>query len=80
MKMHSVTSTQISEIGHDPASNTLGIRFRQGGTLYHYANFSAEKFKEFKESKSHGTYLDQHIKGNSNHAFTKIIEKKEEDK
>ena len=73
--MHSVASSQISEIGHDPATNTLAVRFKHGGTLYHYENFSAEKFKEFHESKSHGAYLGQHIKGA--HNFKKIIEKKE---
>ena len=33
--MHGVTSSQIKEIGHDPKTNTLAVRFKHGGTLYH---------------------------------------------
>ncbi len=76
MHMHSVTSSQITEIGHDPATETMAVRFKHGGTLYHYAGVSAEKFKAFKESESMGSYLGKHIKGQ--HDFTKIIEKKEQ--
>lgn len=73
--MHGVTSSQIKEIGHDPKTNTLAVRFKHGGTLYHYAGVTAEKFKQFKESESLGSFLGKHIKGT--HEFTKIIEKKE---
>lgn len=39
--MHGVTSSQVKEIGHDPATNTLAVRFSHGGTLYHYASVDA---------------------------------------
>jgi len=73
--MHGVTSSQIKEIGHDPKTNTLAVRFNHGGTLYHYAGVDAEKFEKFKASESLGSFLGKHIKGT--HEFTKIIEKKE---
>lgn len=76
MQMHQVESSQISEIGHDASANILAVRFKHGGTLYHYENFTAEQFAEFKGSESVGAYLGQKIKGN--HPFKKIIEKKEE--
>lgn len=80
MQMHKVTSSQIAEIGHDPKTNTLAIRFhgrgKVPGGLYHYAGFDAKKFEQFKASESLGKYLGAHIKGK--HDFTKIIEKKEE--
>ena len=43
--MHGVTSSQLKEIGHDPATNTLAVRFKHGGTLYHYAGVDAKKFE-----------------------------------
>jgi nitrogen regulatory protein PII-like uncharacterized protein len=73
--LHKVSSSQISEIGHDPASNTLAVRSKHGGTLYHYKGVSAEKFEQFKTSESIGSFLGKNIKGH--HDFTKIIEKKE---
>lgn len=75
MQMFPVKSSQIKEIGHDPETNTLAVRFNTGG-LYHYAGVDIKKFAEFKGAKSVGSYLGQHIKGK--HDFTKIIEKKEE--
>ena len=74
--MHGVTSSQIKEIGHDPKTNTLAVRFKHGGTLYHYAGVDAKKFEEFKTSESMGSFLGQKIKGH--HEFTKIIEKKDD--
>ena len=73
--LHKVSSSQISEIGHDPASNTLAVRSKHGGTLYHYKGVSAEKLEQFKTSESIGSFLGKNIKGH--HDFTKIIEKKE---
>jgi len=73
--MHGVTSSQIKEIGHDAKTNTLAIRFKHGGTLYHYSGVDAKKFEEFKSSESLGAYLGNKIKGH--HDFTKINEKKE---
>ena len=75
MQMHGVKSSQIKEIGHDPKTNTLAVRFNHGGTLYHYAGVDAKKFEQFKSAESLGSYLGKHIKGH--HEFTKINEKKE---
>lgn len=65
--MDAVASSQIAEIGHDPASNTLAVRFKQDkfapkGSLYHYANFTAEDFQEFKSAKSIGRFHKAFIK------------------
>lgn len=78
INMHGVTSSQIKEIGHDAKTNTLAVRFRHGGTLYHYAGVDAKKFEEFKTADSLGAFLGKSIKGH--HDFTKIIEKKKEEK
>jgi hypothetical protein len=78
MNMQPVTSGQISEIGHDAAKNILAVRFRHGNTLYHYAGVDAEKFDQLRTAESVGAFLGKEIK--SKHSFTKIVEKKEEDK
>jgi hypothetical protein len=67
--LQDVASSQIHSIGHDPESNTLAVRFFRGfgrdqvpGSLYHYANVSAEDFKAFKTADSLGRHFGQHIK------------------
>jgi hypothetical protein len=74
MHMHRVTSSQIKEIGHDPATDTLAIRFNTG-VLYHYAGVNAKKFAEFHAAKSIGSHFGAHIRGQ--HDYQKIIETQE---
>lgn len=61
-----VTSSQIESIGHDSESNTLAIKFKgwggKDGSVYHYANFTAELFAAFKSAKSAGSYFKSVIK------------------
>ncbi|WP_213308261.1 KTSC domain-containing protein [Paraburkholderia sacchari] len=63
-----VESSQIHSIGHDPETNTLAIRFlaKRGGdepgSLYHYANFTAEDFEAFSNAESIGSHFGKHIK------------------
>lgn len=82
MIIHGVTSSQIKEVGHDAATNTLAIRFNgkgdQPGSLYHYAGVDAEAFQKFKSAESIGSYFGKNIK--AKFFYTKINEKKEEDK
>ena len=73
MKMQSVKSSQISEIGHDPATNTMAVRFNSGG-LYHYHGVTGEAFAALRSAKSIGSHLHQHIKGKFD--FKKIVEEK----
>jgi hypothetical protein len=76
-----VESSQIHSIGHDPATNTLAIRFlaKRGGdepgSLYHYANFTAEDFEAFSNAESIGSHFGQHIKVyDKKFPYTKIVE------
>lgn len=74
--MHPVDSSQIQSIGHDAASNTLAIRFRNkagAGGLYHYANFPAAEFEAFKGAESIGSHFGKFIKPETTkYPFTKI--------
>lgn len=89
MEMKHVKSSQIHSIGFDETTGTLGIRFwgskkpngdREAGTLYHYPNFTADKFKQFSESESKGKFFGSLIKGvkdaqgNPLHPHTKVKE------
>ena len=73
-----VESSQLHSIGHDPATNTLAIRFKgKGGPggLYHYPNFTAEQFSAFQAAESKGKFFGQSIRGNKKHPHSKITEK-----
>jgi len=64
-----VTSRMFSEIGHDAATSTLGLRFKKGGE-YHYHVFSAAKHQALMASESKGKHFRAHIL--DQHEFTRI--------
>lgn len=78
MKMHSVESSQISAIGHDPARNALRIQFKefktkQPGNIYEYGNFTADQFKAFLAAESKGKHFGTTIKKETaKHPFRKL--------
>jgi hypothetical protein len=61
-----VDSSQISGIGHDAASRTLAIQFKnKAGAktgLYHYANVTADMFVALREAPSIGSHFGKYIK------------------
>ena len=78
-----VTSSQLAAYGHDPSTNTLAIRFKghgdRPGSLYHYANVTAEQFEAFQAAESKGSHFIRTIKPNADKfPYTRINEKKEE--
>lgn len=62
-------SQQIAQHGYDAPSQTLAVKFHNGG-LYHYHGVSQEAADAFKAAKSKGKYLAAHIR--NAHKFTKI--------
>lgn len=64
--MTPVESSQLEAIGHDPDSNTLAIRFKsrgdRPGSLYHYQNFTAKDFEDFKAADSKGSHFIRNVK------------------
>lgn len=76
IELTNVSSSQLDSIGHDAETNTLAIQFKSKagpGSIYHYSNFTAEKFAEFKAAESIGKYFGAHIKNaEEEHPWVKI--------
>lgn len=77
--LKAVESSRIAEIGHNPETQTLAIRFKRGdgsnGALYHYGNFTAEDFATFDSAESLGTHFSHHIKKETEkHPYLRVAE------
>jgi KTSC domain len=55
-------SSVIASMQYDPAKQTLRVRF-VSGLEYDYCEVPANIFRELKQSKMKGVYLNQKIKG-----------------
>ena len=66
--MRKCKSSQVIEHGHCPATNTLRVVFKSGGT-YDYHGVDAEKYAALLKAESIGKHLGQSIK--PHHKFTK---------
>lgn len=65
-----VKSSQIAELGHDPETNRLAVRFQPKagfdvGSLYYYGNFTAENFEALSKADSIGSHFQNNIRPNS---------------
>lgn len=65
--MSPVVSSQIHSLGHDDATNTLAVRFKNRTTgeptsLYHYRNVPAEKYLALRNADSIGSHFGKNIK------------------
>lgn len=59
-------SSQIAGYDYDPATKTLTVEFKSGGT-YTYHDVPAEKFEAMQAAPSVGSYLHANIKGKHEH-------------
>lgn len=66
MELKPVKSSNIAEVGYDPATQTLGVRFTSGG-LYHYAGVTPEKHAELVGAESIGRHFLQNVRGKYEH-------------
>ena len=68
MKFRKVESSQISEVGYEPETETLGIRFKAKGdwpaSEYHYANVNETIHKALLDAESVGKAFQFYIKAN----------------
>ena len=64
-----VKSSNIAEIGHDPSTNTMRVKFH-GGATYEYSGVSAEKHQALIGAQSIGSHFTRHIR--PHHEFRKV--------
>jgi hypothetical protein len=69
MDYQKVKSSNISEVGYDPETKTLGVKFHNGGVA-HYHDVAPEKHTAMMAAESIGKHLHAHIK--DVHKFTKV--------
>jgi hypothetical protein len=63
ISLSAVKSSQVKEVGYDPATKTLAVTFAHGkGAVYHYPGVTQEAFDAFKGAESIGTHFGKHIK------------------
>lgn len=72
MTLIPVTSSQISQIGHDPRTNTLVVVFKNG-SRYKYANVTTQLFEQLRDAESVGSFFSKNIKGNTAHPFEREV-------
>lgn len=61
MDRATVGSSNISEVGYDPSSETLEIMFTSG-SVYQYYNISQDLFDQLMQAPSKGQFLNVYIK------------------
>jgi hypothetical protein len=74
IELTEVSSSNIESIGYDPSSNTMRIKFKDGGA-YDYRDVSQSTYDALRTSPSIGQYFHRNIKGS--YKFTKVT--KEDD-
>ncbi len=70
MEYFLVSSSNVSAVGYDDTTNTLGVRFLNG-TEYHYYGVPKEIFDGLRSASSLGGYLDQFVK-KSDYSYSEI--------
>ncbi|WP_184243609.1 KTSC domain-containing protein [Novosphingobium chloroacetimidivorans] len=61
MERAAVGSSNISEVGYDPTSETLEVMFTNG-SVYQYYNVGQALFDQLMQAPSKGQYLNVYIK------------------
>ncbi len=62
--MRRVTSSSVEEIGYDPTSMVLCVRFLESRRVYVYYDVDSSVFEDFLQAESKGKYFNSAIKGN----------------
>jgi uncharacterized protein with von Willebrand factor type A (vWA) domain len=67
MQRTPVQSSHVAEVGHDAATLTLEIAFKDG-KVYQYFDVPETVFQELMSAPSVGIFLNAHIKNNYRYA------------
>ncbi len=63
MRMISVSSSAISQIGYESMTRRMGILFTKGSTVYYFCEVPQYVFDGLLNAESKGSYYDGHIRG-----------------
>jgi KTSC domain len=63
MDLKPVQSSAIAAVGHDPATETLYVRFHSRREPYLFAPVSTDEHEAFVNADSLGAHFHRHIKG-----------------
>lgn len=63
MEMVSVSSSMITEIGHDAATLQMRVTFKGSGQTWEYDNVPRSVYNRFISGASQGKFFNQEIKG-----------------
>jgi len=61
MDFEPVISKDLAEVGYDPTTSTLGVRFLKGGE-YHYSGVPEQVWQELMNAPSKGQYFNLCVK------------------
>ena len=64
MTRHSVSSSNIASIGHDPDTKTLEVEFTGNGHVYRYAGVTPDEHRELMNAGSIGSHFHRNIRSN----------------
>ena len=60
--MHPVESTKLAEMGYQPETQTLAIKFRNGKpAIYHYPLVHPQEYQALRAAESMGKHFGAHI-------------------
>jgi len=60
-EMHTVSSSNVSELGYDQENQIVYVRFLNG-TLYSYSNVPEYEYNALENAPSIGSYLNRNFK------------------
>ena len=60
-EMHSVSSSNVAELGYDETNQMVYVRFLNG-TLYRYSNVPIYEYEALDNAPSIGSYLNRNYK------------------
>jgi KTSC domain len=66
MYHHPVKSSNLDEVGYDPHTHTLSVKFRNGGH-YEYADVPSQAYLDLIRADSKGKHFHAHVRGQYAH-------------
>lgn len=69
MDRYTVSSSNISSVGYDPAAETLEVEF-VNGSIYQYYNVPENMYEQLMKESSKGRFLNAYIR--NSYPYTRV--------